>query len=90
MAIFQPEKLPCNLEQVRYEIEESLQDYERVSSIIKVIGTMLTIEEVKSFFSTEDVNFQLDSLAENIFKIEVHLNNLKAQIAYLIDPTIND
>ena len=51
---------------------------------------MLTIDETKSFFSTEDINFQLDSLAENIFKIEVHLNNLKAQIAYLIDPTINN
>ena len=90
MAIFQPEKLPCDLEQVRYEIEKSLQDYERSASIVRVLGTMLTIDETKSFFSTEDINFQLDSLAENIFKIEVHLNNLKAQIAYLIDPTINN
>lgn len=86
MAIFQPKKLPCNLEQVHEEIEESLQHYDRVASIVRVLGTMLTIDEVKSFFTSEDVNFQLDSLAENIFKLEIHLNNLKAQIAYLINP----
>ena len=85
MTGFIPDKLPCNISLVNNEIIQTQIQYDRLASVVRVLGTMLTVEGAQSFFKKADINYQLDSLAENMSKLDIHLCNLKAQINFLLE-----
>ncbi len=83
MIEFNPKKLPCDIDNISDRADDILENTDRIMSALKVLSTMVTIEETKKFYNAEDIKYQLETISEILSLLCSNVTSLKAEVNFL-------